>query len=130
MVLSNTASKSPLLTHCYLLFCTSPHPPTTLQIIVYWLSLFHSYVLFLVDKSFFEMCECVECCGRFVGGELNACYNAVDRHVAAGKGGKVALIHDSPVTKSVRKVTYAELQNQVSHNSLLYNDCRLSFKYN
>lgn len=56
-----------------------------------------------------------ETSGRFVGGELNACYNAVDRHVAADKGGKVALIHDSPVTKSVRKVTYAELQNQVSH---------------
>lgn len=54
-----------------------------------------------------------------MGGELNACYNAVDRHVAADKGGKVALIHDSPVTKSVRKVTYAELQNQVSHTMLL-----------
>uniref|UniRef100_A0A1B6EB89 Acyl-CoA synthetase short-chain family member 3, mitochondrial n=1 Tax=Clastoptera arizonana TaxID=38151 RepID=A0A1B6EB89_9HEMI len=50
----------------------------------------------------------------FVGGELNACYNAVDRHVEAGKGNKVALIHDSPVTKSVRRVTYRELQLQVS----------------
>lgn len=51
---------------------------------------------------------------RFVGGELNACYNAVDRHVLAGKGSRVALIHDSPVTKSVRKVTYAELHHQVT----------------
>uniref|UniRef100_A0A1B6GN44 Acyl-CoA synthetase short-chain family member 3, mitochondrial n=1 Tax=Cuerna arida TaxID=1464854 RepID=A0A1B6GN44_9HEMI len=50
----------------------------------------------------------------FVGGELNACYNAVDRHVAAGKGGKVALIHDSPVTRSTRRVTYSELQQQTS----------------
>ncbi|XP_073980398.1 acyl-CoA synthetase short-chain family member 3, mitochondrial isoform X2 [Rhodnius prolixus] len=50
----------------------------------------------------------------YVGGELNACYNAVDRHVLAGKGNKVALIHDSPVTNSIRKVTYKELQEKVS----------------
>ncbi|BES93613.1 DUF3448 [Nesidiocoris tenuis] len=48
----------------------------------------------------------------FVGGELNACYNAVDRHVLAGKGKKVALIHDSPMTNTVRKVTYSELQEK------------------
>ncbi|KAI5726855.1 hypothetical protein M8J76_009684 [Diaphorina citri] len=50
----------------------------------------------------------------FVGGEINACYNAIDRHVERGMAKKVALIHDSPVTKSIRKVTYAELQEQVS----------------
>lgn len=50
---------------------------------------------------------------RFVGGELNACYNTVDRHVLAGKGNKVALIHNSPVTKTIRKVTYKELQDNV-----------------
>ncbi|XP_023709267.1 acyl-CoA synthetase short-chain family member 3, mitochondrial isoform X3 [Cryptotermes secundus] len=48
----------------------------------------------------------------FVGGELNACYNAVDRHVLAGDGEKVALIHDSPVTKSIRHITYQELQDK------------------
>lgn len=53
---------------------------------------------------------------RFVGGEINACYNAVDRHVEAGKGDKVALIHDSPVTSTVRKVTYSELQEKVKQN--------------
>lgn len=50
---------------------------------------------------------------RFSGGELNVCFNAVDRHVLAGKGDKVALIHDSPVTNTLRKVTYRELQHQV-----------------
>nr|CAD7430593.1 unnamed protein product [Timema monikensis] len=50
----------------------------------------------------------------FVGGELNACYNAVDRHVEAGRGSKVALIHDSPITKTVRHVTYLELQDKAS----------------
>ncbi|KAB0800983.1 hypothetical protein PPYR_05337 [Photinus pyralis] len=51
----------------------------------------------------------------FVGGELNACYNAIDRHVESGKGHKIALIHDSPMTNAVRKVTYGELLNKVSH---------------
>ncbi|GLV39394.1 uncharacterized protein CBL_13273 [Carabus blaptoides fortunei] len=51
----------------------------------------------------------------FVGGELNACYNAVDRHVECGKGSKIALIHDSPLTKTIRKLTYAELLDKTSH---------------
>lgn len=50
----------------------------------------------------------------FVGGKLNACYNAVDRHVESGKGDKVALIHDSPVTNIIRHVTYGELYSKVS----------------
>ncbi|MDA0308996.1 MAG: propionyl-CoA synthetase, partial [Proteobacteria bacterium] len=49
----------------------------------------------------------------FPGGETNTCYNAVDRHVAAGNGDRVALIYDSPVTNSKRKITYAELQDEV-----------------
>jgi propionyl-CoA synthetase len=50
----------------------------------------------------------------FAGGLLNTCYNAVDRHVAAGRGGQAALIHDSPVTGTVRTLTYAELQQDVA----------------
>lgn len=50
----------------------------------------------------------------YVGGYLNACYNAVDRHVLHGKATKVALIHDSPLTNTVRHVTYQELYDQVS----------------
>ncbi|KAF2365284.1 AMP-dependent synthetase/ligase [Trinorchestia longiramus] len=49
----------------------------------------------------------------FRGGELNTCYNAVDRHVEAGKGSKVAIIHDSPVTGSKRSFTYLQLLDQV-----------------
>lgn len=51
---------------------------------------------------------------RFVGGELNACYNCVDRHVEAGLADKVALIYDSPTTSTVRKVTYGELHEKVA----------------
>ncbi|KAI4888829.1 hypothetical protein NFI96_023938 [Prochilodus magdalenae] len=50
----------------------------------------------------------------FVGGELNMCYNAVDRHVEAGRGDQPAIIHDSPVTGTKQIITYRELQDQVS----------------
>ncbi len=50
----------------------------------------------------------------FQGGELNTCYNAVDRHVEKGRADQAALIYDSPVTDSKRTVTYAELQEWVA----------------
>ena len=46
----------------------------------------------------------------FVGAEVNTCHNALDRHVAAGRGAQTALIYDSPVTSTVKSFTYAELQ--------------------
>lgn len=46
----------------------------------------------------------------FTGGELNTCYNALDRHVEEGRGDQAALIHDSPVTGgTVTTYTYREL---------------------
>lgn len=56
----------------------------------------------------------IEYTHRFVGGELNACYNAVDRHVEAGNGEKTAIIYDSPQTSIIRKVTYNELLEKTS----------------
>ncbi|HZB49281.1 MAG TPA: propionyl-CoA synthetase [Mycobacteriales bacterium] len=50
----------------------------------------------------------------FPDGELNTCHNAVDRHVAAGRGDQLALVHDSPVTQSVTTFTYAQLQDRVA----------------
>ena len=50
----------------------------------------------------------------FAGATLNTCYNAVDRHVEAGRGAQIALIYDSPVTKSSRTYTFAELQAAVA----------------
>jgi propionyl-CoA synthetase len=46
-------------------------------------------------------------------GVCNTCHNAVDRHVAAGHGERLAIIHDSPVTGTIRKLTYAELKSEV-----------------
>ena len=56
----------------------------------------------------------------FVGGELNASVNCVDRHVAAGRGDKVA-IHFEGEPGDSRSLTYAELQQEVSRaaNALL-----------
>ena len=50
----------------------------------------------------------------FAGGRLNTCYNAVDRHVEAGRGDQLAVIHDSPVTDSIRTLTFAQLQDQAA----------------
>jgi propionyl-CoA synthetase len=50
----------------------------------------------------------------FVGGRLNTCFNAVDRHVAAGRGAQPAIIHDSPVTGTVRSISYAQLRDLVA----------------
>ena len=46
----------------------------------------------------------------FAGGELNTCFNALDRHVEAGHGDRLALIYDSPVTGGVvTRFTYRAL---------------------
>ncbi|MEP3346407.1 MAG: propionate-CoA ligase PrpE [Litoreibacter sp.] len=50
----------------------------------------------------------------FKDAEVNTCYNAVDRHVEAGNGERVAVIYDSPVTQTKAKITYAELQTRVA----------------
>jgi len=50
----------------------------------------------------------------FTGGELNTCYNALDRHVESGRADQTALIYDSPVTKTIQKFTYRELLDTVS----------------
>ena len=50
----------------------------------------------------------------FSDGRVNTCWNAVDRHVAAGHGDRLAIIHDSPITGTQQKITYAELQARVA----------------
>ena len=50
----------------------------------------------------------------FEGGELNTCYNALDRHVDEGRGDQLALIYDSPVTDTKQRFTYRELTEKVA----------------
>ena len=50
----------------------------------------------------------------FPDGELNTCFNALDRHVRDGRGGQAALVYDSPVTGTTATYTYERLQGLVA----------------
>jgi len=50
----------------------------------------------------------------FPDGRLNTCFNAVDRHVLAGRGDQNAIIYDSPITGAKSKLTFAELQQKTA----------------
>lgn len=50
----------------------------------------------------------------FPDAELNTCVNAVDRHVADGRGEQPALVYDSPVTGVKRVYTYAQLLDETA----------------
>ncbi|OHV22858.1 propionyl-CoA synthetase [Parafrankia soli] len=50
----------------------------------------------------------------FPDAELNTCANALDRHVAAGRGDALALVYDSPVTGTSRRYTFAQLTDEVA----------------
>lgn len=50
----------------------------------------------------------------YAGGELNACHNALDRHVDSGRADQAALIYDSPVTNSKKSFTYRQLRDEVA----------------
>src|SRR5439155_5947699 len=50
----------------------------------------------------------------FTGGQLNTCYNCLDRHIAAGNGDRLALIYDSPVTETKLRFTYRQLHDEVA----------------
>ena len=50
----------------------------------------------------------------FVGGSVNTCYNALDLHVEDGRADQPALIYDSPVTETIKILTYRQLRDQVA----------------
>ncbi|HEY0976954.1 MAG TPA: AMP-binding protein [Flavobacteriales bacterium] len=50
----------------------------------------------------------------FPDGITNISARCIDDHIAAGRGDRTAIIHDSPVTDSVRKYSYNELLTHVS----------------
>ncbi len=62
-------------------------------------------------KRMFDPAEGVY--GRwFAGGVCNTCWNAVDRHVMAGRGEQAAIIYDSPLGGIKQNITYARLQTE------------------
>ncbi len=51
----------------------------------------------------------------FADSKVNTCWNAVDRHVEAGRGEQTAIIYDSPITHTKREISYVELRNRVAN---------------
>ncbi|EBA05314.1 propionate--CoA ligase [Rhodobacteraceae bacterium HTCC2150] len=64
-----------------------------------------SRALFAEDAPIYEW---------FKDGVVNACYNAVDRHVENGRGEQAAIIYDSPVTDTKETISFTDLQSRVS----------------
>src|SRR6202042_537477 len=50
----------------------------------------------------------------FPDATCNPCFNALDRHVAAGRGSQAALLYDSPVAAARQRLSYAELLDEVA----------------
>ncbi len=50
----------------------------------------------------------------FTDARVNGCWNAVDRHVLAGRGAQAAIIHDSPVTGSQSSISFETLRDKVA----------------
>lgn len=50
----------------------------------------------------------------FCDAKVNTCWNAVDRHVEAGRGDQIAIMHESPITHSTKGITYRELRDRVA----------------
>ncbi|MDO5706338.1 MAG: propionyl-CoA synthetase [Paracoccus sp. (in: a-proteobacteria)] len=63
------------------------------------------------SRAFFEQGPAGE---WFADAMVNTCWNAVDRHVEAGRGDQLAIIHDSPITHSYRGITYRDLRDRVA----------------
>jgi propionyl-CoA synthetase len=62
----------------------------------------------------------------FPDARCNTCYNAIDRHVAAGRGERVALIYDSPLAGAQRRITYAQLLDEVARLAAVLGDLGVS----
>ena len=50
----------------------------------------------------------------FEDGTTNTCYNALDLHIDEGRGNKLAIIYDSPITGIKKDITYNELRDKVA----------------
>jgi propionyl-CoA synthetase len=58
----------------------------------------------------------------FVGATCNTCFNAIDRHVAGGRGPQSAIIYDSPLTGTKRTISYADLLAEVATLAAILRD--------
>jgi propionyl-CoA synthetase len=59
----------------------------------------------------------------FPDATCNTCFNALDRQVGAGRGAQAAILYDSPVTSTKRRISYTELLRRSRHSRP---SCRIS----
>jgi propionyl-CoA synthetase len=50
----------------------------------------------------------------FADAKCNTCWNAVDRHVKAGRGDQAAIIYDSPISGRKEHISFTQLQDRVA----------------
>ena len=50
----------------------------------------------------------------FAGGMMNTCFNALDRHVLAGRGEQAALIWDSPMAQEIKTFSYRQMRDRTA----------------
>ena len=55
----------------------------------------------------------------FIGGETNVCFNALDKHIAEGRGDKPALIWEQNNPELETRFTFSELHKEVNHGVLV-----------
>ncbi|MEO0422811.1 MAG: AMP-binding protein [Pseudomonadota bacterium] len=68
------------------------------------------------DRRWDRVLDADDGAGRyFPGGELNTCYNAVDRHADGAHGDRAALIFESAMTGRQETLSYRDLQHRVAH---------------
>jgi propionyl-CoA synthetase len=58
----------------------------------------------------------------FPDATCNTCFNALDRHVAAGRGDQTAVFYDSPLTATKRRIAYAELLDETATLAAVMSD--------
>jgi propionyl-CoA synthetase len=62
----------------------------------------------------------------FPDARVNACYNALDRHVEGGRGDQPAIFYDSPLTSTKRTITYRELLDETATMAAVLQDLGVS----
>lgn len=64
-----------------------------------------SKALFTKDNDLYEW---------FADAKVNTCWNAVDRHVKAGRGDQIAIIYDLPIAACKREISFRQLRDRVA----------------
>ena len=80
----------------------------------FWVSQMHFQISYGKECSWGSETVFFDFVTRFVGGELNTCYEALDKHVDDGFGDQTAFIYDSPVANKKQRLSYKKMKHEAS----------------